>query len=64
MSAFDISGAVVSGILAFMFWCAAVIPNKPPKPRYGDVEAKSFLVAIPMTAWFVFCVTRLSGAGL
>lgn len=62
MSAWDISGAIVWGVLAFFLWCGALIPAKPPLPRYGGNEVAAFFFALPTTAAAVFCIARLCGA--
>ena len=64
MSAFDITGAVIGSILAWFFWVAAIVPNKPPEPKYGAPEAVAAVTALLMSAWAIFCVSRMAGAHL
>jgi len=62
MSAWDITGAVMSTLLTLGFGLAAAMPNKPPKPAYGETEAFSLFFALVCLAWLVFCIARLCGA--
>lgn len=62
MSVWDISGAIVWSVLAVIFGLVALMPNKPPRPRYGGDEVVWFFIALPTTAAAVFCIARLCGA--
>ena len=61
MSAFDIVGVIMWGLLAFMF-TAATVSFHLDGDRAGVRGA--FYIAFPCLAAFIFCVARLFGAHL
>lgn len=63
MSAFDITGAIIWSILAFLFFNAAFQPNKETG-RYGSEEAGQFMVALICLSCSVFSIARMFGAHL
>lgn len=59
MSAFDITGAIVWGLLAVVFLWAWV---KAPSGHPG--EGGVLILGVVFTAAFIFCLARLFGASL
>ena len=62
MSAFDLAGAVVWTPLCLLFFVGAVVPSRPPRPRYGEPEAGCFVTSVVLAFAAVFCIARLCGA--
>ena len=59
MSAFDVTGAVISAMLIFLF-------SRPFFSDEFDLEEKagSLVMLFFVTSWFVFCIARIFGAHL
>ncbi len=60
-TAFDVAGAVVWTLVAYIFWCGAITPGKPPKPRFGSTEAVCFVFAVIFSFPAIYCISRLMG---
>lgn len=58
MSAFDLTGAIIALILSAIGWIAA-LSSEDRATRLGG-----FVIAMPSTAWAIFCIARIFGAHL
>lgn len=61
-SAADIVGLYLSAPFTFLTFTGFILPNVPPRPRYGATEAVAFLLFLPFSAWTLYCLLRVTGA--
>lgn len=66
MSAWDVTGAVVSAALLFMFMglCRGTVGELARQPGLSPTgsQTAAFALILPTLCWLTFCVARLFGA--